>query len=438
MADTLRSRLKSAWNIFRARDQTEEYMYQDLGYASTYSPNYPRISRINERSIVAAAYNRMAMDISSFDFQHVRVDEDGRYLETIDDALNQCLTVEANIDQTGRELIQDIVISMFDEGSIAVVPTITSTDPNISGSYDIYALRVAKILQWYPHHIKVDLYNEDLGVRQEVTVLKSNTAILENPLYAIMNEPNSTLKRLTRKLNLLDSVDELVSSGKIDLIIQLPYTLKSEARQKQAEERRKAIENQLRGSQYGIAYTDGTERITQLNRPAENNLLSQVQYLQKLFYNQLGISEEVFTGKASPTEMRNYYDRSIEPVVTRILEEFRRKFLTKTARTQGQSILGFRDMLRLIPADELAETADVLSRNEIATANEFRQALGLKPSNNPDANELRNKNMPIQEAPSSGGPPIGTHKGTNEPYPETFDKNQKKLDDSEANTNELK
>jgi len=425
MPNSFGTRLKNAWNVFRARDQ-DEYTYKDLGYASSTSPNYTRFSRGNERSIVSAAYNRIAMDVASFDYQHVRVDDNGRFLEVINDALNQCLTVEANVDQTGRELIQDLVLSMFDEGSIAVVPVTTSANPFDTGSYDIFQLRVAKIIYWYPNHIRVDLYNQDLGIHQEVTVPKDITAIIENPLYSVMNEPNSTLKRLVRKLSLLDAVDEQSSSGKIDLIIQLPYVIKSEARQKQAEERRLAIEQQLRGSKYGIAYTDGTEHITQLNRPAENNLLTQIQYLQTLFYNQLGVSEAVFTGKASPTEMRNYYDRSIEPIVTRIIEEFRRKFLTKTARTQGQSILGFRDMLRLIPADELAETADVLSRNEIATANEFRQALGLRPSNNPDANELRNKNMPIQEAPKSGGPPIGTHKGFTEPFPKTFDKRLEK------------
>jgi len=420
MAEPLMTRARNAWNVFRARDETENsYTYQDLGYVSSYNPNYPKLSRGNERSIVAAAYNRIAMDVASFDFQHVHVDDDNRYLETIDDPLNQCMTVEANIDQTGRDLIQDIVLSMFDDGVVAVVPVTTSASPLMTGGYDIYELRVGKIIAWYPNHIRVDILNQQLGIHQEITVPKNICAIIENPLYSIMNEPNSTLKRLVRKLNLLDSVDEQSSSGKIDLIIQLPYAIKSEARQKQADERRKMIEQQLRGSRYGIAYTDGTERITQLNRPAENNLLTQVQYLQTLFHNQLGISEDVFAGKASPVEMRNYYDRSIEPIVIKIVEEFRRKFLTKTARTQGQSIMGFRDMLRLIPADELAETADVLSRNEIASANEFRQALGLKPSKLPQANELRNKNMPIQEVPKVDRiPKINKEEPNNEEKPE--------------------
>jgi len=422
MPNSFGVRLKNAWNVFRARDSNEDYIYKDLGYVSSTSPNYPHFSRGNERSIISAAYNRIAIDVASFDYQHVRVDDDGKYLEVIDDSLHQCLTTEANKDQTGRELIQDIVMSMFDEGSIAVVPVTTSISPLDTGSYDIYQLRVAKILQWYPNHIRVDLYNQDLGYHQEVTIPKDITAIIENPLYSIMNEPNSTLKRLIRKLNLLDAVDEQSSSGKIDLIIQLPYVLKSEARQKQAEERRKAIEQQLSGSKYGIAYTDGTEHITQLNRSVENNLLAQVQYLQTLFYNQLGISEAVFTGKASPVEMRNYYDRSIEPIVTKIVEEFRRKFLTKTARTQKQSIMAFRDMLRLIPADELAETADVLSRNEIATANEFRQALGLKPSKSPEANELRNKNMPDNSSSNT------SLKTTPKASPKYFDMELKKME----------
>lgn len=387
-------RLKHAWNAFRARDETEVYTYKDLGYVSSINPNRVRLTMGNEKSIISTVTNRIAMDVSSFDFQHVKVDQNGRYIETINDSLNQCLMVEANKDQTGRNLIQDIVMSMFDEGCVAVVPVETDINPIISTSYKIYALRTGKIVEWYPNHVRVEIYNDISGVKERITLPKNLVCIIENPLYAIMNEPNSTLKRLIRKLNLLDVTDEKTSSGKLDLIIQLPYTVKSELRQQQAEDRLKSISQQLQGSQYGIAYADSTERITQLNRPVENNLLTQVQYLSTNFYNQLGMSEDIFTGKASEQVLRNYYDRTVEPIVITIVEEMCRKFLTKTARTQGHSIMGFRDIFRLIPASEIANIADVLSRNEILTSNEFRQILGRKPSDNPNADKLINKNMP--------------------------------------------
>lgn len=394
-------RLKHAWNAFRARDETDQpYIQQDLGLISSVNPSRVRFSTGNERSILSAVTTRIAMDVASFDFQHVRLDQNGRYLETINDPLNQCLTVEANKDQTGRALIQDIVMSMFDEGVVAVVPVETSISPLLSGGFDIHSFRTGKILDWFPNHVRVEVYNDRVGRKERLTIPKNMVAIIENPLYSIMNEPNSTLKRLIRKLNLLDGVDEQSSAGKLDLIIQLPYTVKSEARQKQAEERTKAIERQLTGAKYGIAYADSTERITQLNRPVENNLLTQVQYLTNQFYNQLGMTEDIFTGKASEQILQNYYDRTVEPLVTVIVEEFLRKFLTKTARTQGHSIMGFRDVFRLVPANEVANIADVLSRNEILTANEIRQILGRKPSDAPHADELRNKNMPIA-APQS-------------------------------------
>lgn len=394
MLKPMGDRLKHAWNAFKARDETDIYTYKDLGYAASSNPSRVQLTMGNERSIISTITNRIAMDVASFEFQHVKVDQNGRYLETINDSLNQCLTVEANKDQTGRTLIQDIVMSMFDEGCVAVVPTETSLNPLISTAYSISALRTARILQWYPNHVRVEVYNDILGTKECLTLPKNLVCIIENPLYAIMNEPNSTLKRLIRKLNLLDVTDEKVSSGKLDLIIQLPYTVRSEARQRQAEERIQAIHDQLKNSQYGIAYSDATEHVTQLNRPVENNLLSQIQYLTSNFYNQLGMSEDIFTGKASEQVLRNYYDRTIEPIVTAIIDEMVRKFLTKTARTQGHSIMGFRDIFRLMPASEIANVADVLSRNEILTPNELRQIIGRKPSDNPKADELSNKNMP--------------------------------------------
>lgn len=398
MADTLGSRLKSAWNAFRLKDD-ESYIYKDIGYSSSISPMTPRLTGGNERSIITALYNRMAIDASSFDIHHVRIDSNNRYRETINSGLQNCLTVEANMDQTGRALIQDAVLSMFDEGVVAIVPVDTSISPIISGSYDIISLRTGKIKMWYPNHIRVEIYNEKTGIQEEVVLPKSIVAIIENPLYAIMNEPNGTLRRLIRKLSLLDAIDEQSGSGKLDLIIQLPYMIKTEARQKQAEERRIAIERQLSGSKYGIAYIDGSEHITQLNRPAENNLLAQITYLTNMLYNQLGISDNVFSGKADEKVMLNYYNRTIEPIVIALTEEMRRKFLTKTARTQGQTLMGFKDVLRLVPANEMAEMADGFTRNEILTSNEIRSILGVKPSDDPEADKLRNKNMPLDQQP---------------------------------------
>ena len=401
MGETLGTRFKSAWNAFRKQDDYEDiYTYQDLGYSSSVNPTMPRLSRGSERTIVTAIYNRIAMDVSAFDISHVRVDDNNRFVETINSGLHNCLTVEANKDQTGRAFIHDVVLSMFDEGVVALVPVDTTVTPRISGAYDILSIRTGKILDWYPNAVRVEVYNDNTGRKEPLILPKSLVGIVENPLYAIMNEPNSTLRRLIRKLALLDAIDEQSGSGKLDLIIQLPYLIKTEARQKQAEERRKAIEQQLSGSKYGIAYTDGTEHITQLNRPSENNLLAQVTYLTNMLYSQLGISEEVFTGKADGAVMLNYYNRTVEPIVTSIIEEMRRKFLTKTARTQGQTIMGFKDVLKLVPATEMAELADSFTRNEILTSNEIRAVLGIKPSSAPQADELRNKNMPVQAQPA--------------------------------------
>ena len=409
MGETLGSRFKSAWNAFRKQDEYEDaYTYQNLGYSSSINPTMPRLSRGSERSIVTAIYNRIAMDVSAFDINHVRVDENGRFLEKIDGGLQTCLTVEANKDQTGRGFIHDVTLSMFDEGVVALVPIDTTASPRLSGSYDILSMRTGKILDWYANAVRVEVYNDNTGRKEPLLLPKSLIGIVENPLYAIMNEPNSTLRRLIRKLTLLDAIDEQSSSGKLDLIIQLPYVIKSETRQKQAEERRRAIEEQLSGSKYGIAYTDGTEHITQLNRPAENNLLDQITYLTNMLYSQLGISEDVFSGKADAATMLNYYNRTVEPIVTSIIEEMRRKFLTKTARTQGQTIMGFKDVLKLVPATEMAELADSFTRNEILTSNEIRSVIGIKPSTDPQADELRNKNMPVESQPYQQQTDVGT------------------------------
>lgn len=399
------SRLMHGWNAFKGRnlESPDSNTYQNYGYVSTDNPGRVRLSMSSERSIISTVTNRIALDVASFDFQHVKIDQNGRYLDTLNDPLNQCMTVEANKDQTGRSLINDIVQSMFDEGVVAVVPIETSINPTISNAYDIYSMRVGKILAWYPNHVRVEVYNDNLGIKETLTLPKNMVAIIENPLYAIMNEPNSTLKRLIRSLNLLDITDEKINSGKLDLIIQLPYAVKSEKRMLEAQERVKGISAQLQGSQYGVAYADNTERIIQLNRPIENNLLAKVQYLTNMFYNQLGMSEAIFTGKATTEEVQQYYDRSVEPIVTAIVDEFKRKFLTKTARTQGHSIMAFRDIFRLIPASELGNLADVFSRNAIFSANDWRQILGRKPSDDPKANELSNKNMP--EAPPSAKKP---------------------------------
>lgn len=384
------SRLKHAWNAFSGNAQMN---YRDLGMSYSYRADRPRLTRGNERSIVTSVYNRIALDVAALNIQHVRLDKNGRFLSVIEDGLNNCLTLEANVDQTARSFIQDVVISMFDEGSVAIVPVDTTTDPNVSGSYDIQTMRVGQILDWYPQHVRIRLYNEQTGQKQDVVLPKSTVAIIENPLYAVINEPNSTMQRLIRKLNLLDVIDEQSGSGKLDLIIQLPYVIKTEARRQQAEARRKDIESQLSGTKYGIAYTDGTERITQLNRSVNNNLMSQIEYLTSMLYSQLGITQSILDGTADEKTMLNYNNRTIEPIIAAIVDEMKRKFLTKTARSQHQSISYFKDPFKLVPVNEIAEIADKFTRNEIMTSNEIRQVIGMKPSDDPGADELRNKNL---------------------------------------------
>lgn len=402
------SRLKHAWNAFTGNIQMN---YRDLGMSYPYRADRPRMSRGNERSIVTSVYNRIALDVAALNVQHVRLDENGRFLSVIDDGLNNCLTLEANVDQTARSFIQDVVISMFDEGSVAIVPVDTTTDPNVSGSYDIQSLRVGQILDWYPQYIRTRVYNEQTGRKEDIVVPKSAVAIIENPLYAVINEPNSTMQRLIRKLNLLDVIDEQSGSGKLDLIIQLPYVIKTEARRQQAENRRKDIESQLSGSKYGIAYTDGTEHITQLNRSVNNNLMSQIEYLTSMLYSQLGITQSILDGTADEKTMLNYNNRTIEPIISAIVDEMKRKFLTKTARSQRQSILFFRDPFKLVPVNEIAEIADKFTRNEIMTSNEIRQVVGMKPSDDPRADELRNKNLsePSGSDQQSEESPITNH-----------------------------
>ena len=391
MEVSIGSRLKHAWNAFLNKDPTSHY--RDIGSGYYYRPDRPRLTRGNERSIVTSVYNRIAMDAAAITIQHVRLDENNRFLSVIESGLNNCLTLESNIDQTGRAFIQDAVMSMLDEGSVAVVPVDTTFNPEITGSYDINSMRTGKILDWYPNHVRVRVYNEKTGLKEDIELPKKTVAIVENPLYAVINEPNSTMQRLVRKLNLLDVVDEQSSSGKLDLIIQLPYVIKTEARRQQAENRRKDIENQLAGSKYGIAYTDGTERITQLNRSVENNLMKQIEYLTSMLYSQLGITQSILDGTADDKTMLNYYNRTIEPILSAIVDEMKRKFLTKTARSQLQSISFFRDPFKLVPVNEISEIADKFTRNEIMTSNEIRQIIGMKPSDDPKADELRNKNL---------------------------------------------
>lgn len=386
------SRLKHAWNAFQM-NRNPTYTNNYYGSSSSTRPDRMRFSRGNERSIVTSIYNRIALDVSQLSFEHVQLDKDGRYSETKTTGLNTCLTLEANLDQTSRAFFQDAALSMFDEGSIALVPIDTNLDPNITGGYDIESIRVGQILTWYPKHIKVRLYNEQTGIKEDRIIPKSIAAIIENPFYTVMNQSNSTMQRLIRKLSLLDAIDEQSASGKLDLIIQLPYTVKSNLRKQQAEERRKAVEDQLYDSKYGIAYIDSTERVIQLNRPVENNLMSQIEYLQNLLYSQLGITQSILDGSADDKTMLNYYNRIVEPIAAAFVDEMRRKFLTKTARTQGQSIMFFRDPFKLVPVNELAEISDKLTRNEIASSNEMRQTIGWKPSKDPKADELRNKNL---------------------------------------------
>lgn len=404
------SRIQHAWNAFvNNRDPTIQY--NEIGAGYFYRPDRPRLTRGNERTIATAIYNRIAMDVAAVTIRHVRLDENDRYLHTLDSGLNKCLSLEANIDQTGRDFMHDIVLSMLDEGCVAIIPVETSLNPKITGSYDILSMRTGKVVEWFPAHVKVRVYNEKTGEKEDVILPKSMVAIIQNPLYAIVNEPNSTMQRLIRKLSLLDSVDEQTSSGKLDLIIQLPYIIKTDARRQQAETRRSDIEKQLSGSKYGIAYTDGTERITQLNRPIENNLLKQIEYLTSTLYSQLGFHQTILDGTADEKTMLNYNNRIVEPIVSAIVDEMKRKFLTKTARSQHQSILSFREPFKLAPINDLAEIADKFTRNEIMSKNEFRQIIGMKPSEDPKADELINSNInhPEEEAPTEAEPPNTTN-----------------------------
>lgn len=399
------SRVKRAWNAFLNRDPPSDRNYSYYGGYS-YRPFYDRKGRAIDKTIITAILSRIAVDVSSITIQHVKLDENGRYDETINSDLNACFNLSANIDQTGRAFIQDIVLSMLEEGVVAVVPVDTDLNPMTTDSYKIYSMRVGTIMEWFPNHVRVRLYNDRTGEKEEITLPKRMVAIVTNPFYAVMNEPNGTMQRLIRKLNLLDAVDEQSSSGKLDLIIQLPYVIKNDIRRQQAEERRKQIEDQLTGSKYGIAYTDGTERITQLNRSLDNNLLAQVEYLTNMAYSQLTITQEIMNGTADETAMTNYYSRTIEPIVSAIVDEFKRKFLTKTARSQNQSIVFFRDPFKLVPIGTVADMADKFTRNEIMSSNEFRQVIGLKPSKDPAADELRNKNLnqtPGQEEAMAAG-----------------------------------
>ena len=400
----LLDRLQHGWNAFMNKDPTQYYI--DYGASYSNRPDRPRLSRGNERTIITSIYNRIALDVASINIQHCRLDDDGRFLESINSGLNNCLNLEANIDQTGTAFIHDAVMSMFDEGVIAIVPVDTTIDPRITGSYDIQSMRTGRILEWYPAHVKVEVYNEKIGKKENIVLPKSAVGIVENPFYAVMNEPNSTMQRLIRKLNLLDHIDEQSSSGKLDLIIQLPYVVKSDARRQQADKRRKDIEEQLTGSKYGIAYTDGTEKITQLNRPVENNLMSQIEYLTSILYGQLNITQSILDGTADEKTMLNYINRTVSIIVSAIVDEMKRKFLTKTARSQNQSIEYFTDPFKLVPVNNLADIADKFTRNEIMTSNEIRQIVGMKPSDDPKADQLVNSNLnhpeektePVEEA----------------------------------------
>lgn len=389
---TIKERFQHAWNAFRNRDPTV-YRYSDVGLGSSYQPGRAAFSGGNERSIVTAVYNRIAVDVAGIDVKHVKLDENGRFLKEVNSGLNECLTLQANIDQTARAFKQDVVISMLDEGCVAIVPTVTNESPLHTDGFKIYEMRTGKVVQWYPRHVKVRLYNDVKGKQEELLLPKSAVAIVENPFYTVMNEPNSTMQRLIRKLNLLDLIDEQLGAGKLDLIIQLPYVIKTDLRRKQAEERRADIERQLSGSKYGIAYTDGTEKITQLNRPLENNLMNQIEYLTSMLYSQLGITKEILDGSANEQAMLNYNNRTIEPIVSAIVDSLRVKFLTRTARAQRQTITFFRDPFRLVPVSQIAEIADKFTRNEIMTANEIRQVIGMAPSEDPNANVLKNKNI---------------------------------------------
>lgn len=417
-------RLQHAWSAL-TRAPTE-VPYREMGEAYSTRPDRRRLTRGNERSIINSIYNRIAMDVAAVDIKHVYLDDNDRFLDEVDSGLNNVLQLDANIDQTGRALIQDLVMSMFDEGVVALMPIETDIKPNETGAFDIKSMRTAKIIEWYPKHVKLRFYNEETGRPAEIIMHKRNVAIIENPFYSVMNEPNSTLKRLIRKLNLLDYVDEQTSAGKLDLIIQLPYELKTDSRRNQAERRRKDIEMQLAGSKYGIAYTAATEKVTQLNRPVENNLLKQIESLTNTLYGQLGLTEEIFRGIADEKTMLNYYNSTVEPILSAIADELKRKFLTKTARTQGQSIEFFKDPFRLVPVNNIAEIADKFTRNEIMTSNEIRQVIGLKPSDDPKADQLINSNI-SQPAGQMGGMGLGgamppmTPEGEEPSYAEGFD-----------------
>lgn len=398
---TLMTRLKNSWNAFRNRDPT--MFYNEPGMSYTYRPDRPRLSRGNERSIVTSVYNKIAMDVAAVDIRHCRIDENGRYIEDVNSDLNTCLTLEANIDQTHRTFRQDLVMSMFDEGAVAIVPIEAKGDPTIGTSFDIRSMRVAKIVEWFPRSVKVEAYNDRTGRKEYLFFPKKSVAIIENPLYSVINEPNSTMKRLVRKLNLLDTIDEQSGSGKLDLIIQLPYAVKGELRQQQADKRRDAIIDQLKGP-YGIAYIDGTEKVTQLNRPVENNLMKQIEYLTNMLYSQIGITPAIMDGTADEKTMLNYNNRTVEPIVSAITDAMKRSFLSKTARTQGQTIMAFRDPFKLVPINNIAEIADKFTRNEILTSNEIRQIIGFKPSDDPKADQLVNSNIsqPVEEHDPTG------------------------------------
>ncbi len=406
----LMDRLKHAWNTFKNKDPTRTQW--NIGPSYGYRPDRMRYTRGNERSIVTAVYNRIAMDVAAVNLRHIRLDDNDRYKETIDSGLNNCLSVEANLDQTGRAFIQDLVASMLDEGCVAAVPTDTDDEPDESGNFKVYTLRTGKVLEWYPRHVKVEVYNENEGRRREIIIPKATVPLIENPMYSVMNEPNSIYQRLVRKLTLLDVVDEQASSGKLDLIIQLPYIIKTEARREQAEKRRKDIEQQLSEGKYGIAYTDGTERITQLNRPVENNLMKQIEFLTGMFFSQLGITQSILDGTADEKTMLNYYNRTIEPILSAIADEMKRKFLTVTARSQKQTIAFFRDPFKLVPVNDIAEIADKFTRNEIMTSNEIRQVIGMKPSDDPNADVLRNKNLSATAEEKEAMQPAGSGPGS--------------------------
>lgn len=411
---TLTSRLRTAWNAFRNRDPT--MFYREPGTSYTYRPDRVRFSRGNERSIVTSVYNRIAMDVAAIDIKHCRLDGNGRYIEDINSGLNNCLTLEANIDQTHRTFKQDIVMSMFDEGEVAIVPVEANGDPTTSTSFDVISMRTGRVVEWFPRSVKIELYNDRTGKKETIIMPKRSVAIVPNPMYAVMNEPNSTLKRLVRKLNLLDAIDEQSGSGKLDLIIQLPYTVKGELRQQQADKRRDDIINQLKGS-YGIAYIDGTEKVTQLNRPIENNLMKQIEYLTNMLYSQLGMTPSVLDGTADEKTMLNYNNRTIEPIVSAITDAMKRSFLSKTARTQGQTIMAFRDPFKLVPVGSIAEIADKFTRNEILSSNEIRQIIGFKPSKDPKADELINSNIaqPAEESAGAAGVPAESQPVENQP-----------------------